>query len=87
MLPIAVAPSAAEAVLFTQPVEGLSARERGQIEHDLKELNDRLARLRANPSVKADHVVDADIFAKGITWALRYDESLTAADGALLKRA
>jgi hypothetical protein len=87
MLSVAVAQPAAKAVLCPQPVEVLSAGERGQIERGLKELNDRLARLRANPSVKPDHVADAEIYAKGIAWALRYDETLTAADGALLRRA
>jgi pimeloyl-ACP methyl ester carboxylesterase len=86
MLPSAVA-QPAEAVRFVRPVEGLSAGERGQIERRLKEQNDRLARLRADPSVKADHVADAEIYAKGIAWTLRYDESLTEADGTLSRRA
>jgi poly(3-hydroxybutyrate) depolymerase len=86
MLPVAVA-QPAEAARFVRPVEGLSAGERGQIECDLKELNDRLVRLRADPSVKADYVADAEIYAKGIAWALCYDESLTKADGTLLRRA
>src|SRR5262249_46172615 len=60
----------------------------GQIEHRLKELNDRLAKLRTKtPSAKSDYLADAEIYAKGMTWALRYDEKLTAADEALLQKA
>jgi hypothetical protein len=67
---------------------GLLAAERGRLANGLKELNDRLAKLRASrPAVKPDHLADAEIFAKGISWALRYDESLTRADVALLKKA
>jgi hypothetical protein len=87
ILSVTVVQPAAKAVLCAQPVEVLTAGERGQIERGLKELNDRLARLRANPSLKPDHVADTEIYAKGIAWALRYHETLTAADGTLLRRA
>jgi poly(3-hydroxybutyrate) depolymerase len=87
LLSAAVTLLATEAVLHEQPLAGLSARERGQIERGLKELNDRLVKLRANSSVNLDHFADAEIYAKGIAWALRYDQTLTTADGALLKRA
>jgi len=66
----------------------LSAEERGKIERGLKDLNERLDKLRAKtPAEKADHLADAAIFAKGIAWALRYDEALTPADAALIRKA
>ncbi len=61
---------------------GLSDEQRQSLERGLKELNDRLNKLRS------DALADAAVFAKGITWALRYDtEQLGAPDVALLKRA
>ncbi len=63
----------------------ISSRERGQLERELKSLRDRLARLRAK--ARPDLLADAEIYAKAITWALRYDVTLTAADAGLLKRA
>jgi hypothetical protein len=64
---------------------------RKQIELPLKELNDSLTRLRSRTdgglAVKQDLLADAEIFAKGIAWALRYDAQFTPADVALLKKA
>ncbi len=76
-----------ETARFVSPGRGPLRRGARANRARLKELNDRLAKLRANPSVNPDHVADAEIYAKGIAWALRYDETLTAADGTLLKRA
>lgn len=87
MFPAALALSRMEALSRQPRNASLSAEERGQIEHGLKELNARLTKLRAGSSVKPDALADARVFAKGIAWALRYDEPLTAADGVLLKRA
>jgi pimeloyl-ACP methyl ester carboxylesterase len=70
-----------------QPAIRRSAEERGQFERGLKALNDRLGKLRARSTVPPDHFADAAIYAKGIAWALRYDETLTPADAALLKKA
>jgi hypothetical protein len=61
-----------------------AAEERPQLEQGLKELNQRLHRLHP---AKSDHLADAEVFAKAITWALRYDKDLTPADVALLKKA
>lgn len=64
---------------------GLSAKDREQIERGLKELNERLKKLRE--SKLPDAVADAEIFAKGVSWALRYDTDFSAADIATLKKA
>lgn len=59
---------------------------------EAKRLQEKLARLRSdfNPLVepaKADRFADADMFHKGITWALRYETKLATNDFALLKKA
>ncbi len=63
----------------------LSGEERGRLEKAVKELSDQLARLR--PTAKPDQIADAEVFAKGLTWALRYDAQFEAADVALLRKA
>src|SRR5205814_10335763 len=47
-----------------------------------------LQKLRTSkePAVKLDALADAEVFAKGIAWALRYETQFTAADVALLKK-
>jgi poly(3-hydroxybutyrate) depolymerase len=73
-----------------KPVIGLSsdaARQRGAIERGLDTLRDRLARLRAKGPSKADLLADAEIHARGVAWALRYEKSLKPADLALLQKA
>jgi dienelactone hydrolase len=66
----------------------LSAEERATIRHGLEELNQRLDKLRARTTApKSDDLADAAVYAKGIAWALRYDETLTPADGVLLRKA
>ncbi len=57
-----------------------------------KQLQEKLTRLRAGfdpllEPAKADRFADADVFHKGITWALRYETKLTTNDLALLKKA
>lgn len=66
---------------------GLSDNERGQLERNLKELNEKLGRLRVQQKVGGDHLADAEVYAKGIAWALRYSENFEAADVTLLKSA
>ena len=69
---------------------GLSAEERGQLEQGLKNLNDRLRKLRSGkgpgPARGADAVAEAAVFAKGLDWALRYDRQFSDADVRLLKK-
>jgi pimeloyl-ACP methyl ester carboxylesterase len=74
--------------LCSAQTPGIPAEERGQVDRDLKELKQRLAKLRAKGSaVKPEYLSDAEVYTKGVTWALRYDETLTPADTALLKKA
>jgi poly(3-hydroxybutyrate) depolymerase len=54
-----------------------------QLEQDCKKLEERLAKLRSKPDLYAD----AAVFAKGLAWALRHDETLTPADTTLLTKA
>ncbi len=62
----------------------LSDGDRKEIEADLKALTNQLARL---PSDKTEERADAEVFAKGVAWALRYDTQFEPADAALLKKA
>jgi poly(3-hydroxybutyrate) depolymerase len=62
----------------------LAPEERKRLEAGLKDLQARLAKLRPG---KADLLADAEVFAKGIAWALRYDTQFEPADVALLKKA
>jgi predicted acyl esterase/poly(3-hydroxybutyrate) depolymerase len=56
---------------------------RAQLERGRGELNARLAKLRAN----SDLYADVAVFAKGLSWALRHDKTVTPADAALETRA
>jgi poly(3-hydroxybutyrate) depolymerase len=86
LLIIAMAGAAPGLTAAADPV--VSAEERARLERGLRELDARLEKLRARtPAVTADHLADAAVYAKGIAWALRYDEALTPADAALLKKA
>jgi poly(3-hydroxybutyrate) depolymerase len=66
---------------------GLAAEERHLIERGLKELNGRLRALRAAGKERPDALADAEVYARGLTWALRYDTAFTPADVALLRNA
>ncbi len=75
---------------WCQPPEGLSANDRKQIETDLKELTAQLAGLRnvqPKTPLNSDWSADAEIFRKGVIWALAYEMKLEPADVALLKKA
>ena len=64
-----------------------AADDRESIERDQKALSAKMAQLRASNVATPDQFADADIFLKGVTWALRYDTNLTAGDMTLLKKA
>src|SRR4051812_48348271 len=66
-----------------------AAEDRLAIDRELKLLSPRLAELRPGDSnsAKSDRFADADVFRKGIEWALRYDTTLEAKDVELLKKA
>jgi dienelactone hydrolase len=66
----------------------VGAGERQQIERGLRELRGRFEALRGGSDRASgdqrDRLADAEVFAKGITWALTYDATLTPADLKLL---
>ncbi|MBP3955959.1 prolyl oligopeptidase family serine peptidase [Gemmata sp. G18] len=68
---------------------GLSAADASQIDRDLKTLGDRLLAFREKPVPlqREDLIADADVFRKGVAWALRYETELKPADVALIKKA
>ncbi len=71
---------------------GLSEDQVQEIQRELAELGDRLAALRiqaeqSGDPMELDRFADADIFHKGVVWALRYETKLTPADLELIKRA
>jgi hypothetical protein len=71
---------------------GLTADERARIDHDVKELGDRIQALRrGSESEDAFHVhrlyPDADVFRKAVIWTLRYEQKLEPADAALVHKA
>jgi hypothetical protein len=65
---------------------GLSADEQKQVEQRLKEFQDKVAALRSSKAVTADDLADADLFAKGVVWALRYESRLEPADVAQVRK-
>jgi dienelactone hydrolase len=74
----------AASLFAADPPAPLADADRKQLETGLKELNAQIDRLRSD-DVKAR--ADAEVFAKGIAWALRYDTQFDANDVALLKKA
>jgi hypothetical protein len=71
---------------------GLGQEDKARLTNGLKNLSEKLARLRsafddkASNAQKLDLLADADLFHKGIVWALRYETNLTAKDIALIDR-
>ena len=71
--------------------EGLSQDEAKEIEQQVDSLRATLAALRdeaarTNEPAALDRLADADIFLKGVVWALRYETKLAPADIELVKR-
>lgn len=65
-------------------IAALSSEDQRRLSEDNEKLAAQIAALRTpSPDLRAD----AQVFAKGITWALRYDTALSAADGASMKKA
>jgi len=64
--------------------------QREQLERGMRELTGRLEKMRdekgRSPEVKADRLADAQVYAKGLEWALRYDKAFEPADVAILTR-
>src|SRR4051812_43799908 len=65
----------------------VAADDRSLIESEQKVLCERMNRLRESGIATSDQFADADIFLKGITWALRYDTNLAEGDMTVLKKA
>ena len=69
---------------------GMSAEDFQKIQADLAALGQKLAALRASGKFdqppQQDLLADAEIFQKGIDWALRYDKKVDAKDVALLRK-
>jgi hypothetical protein len=63
-----------------------AADDREQLESNQKALCERMSKLREESKPTPDQFADADVFLKGITWALRY-EALTAGDISVVKNA
>jgi pimeloyl-ACP methyl ester carboxylesterase len=74
------------AVNAAEPAK-VSAQERHRIERGLDELNARIQKLRAVEKGAHAPLADAEVFAKGIAWALRFETTLAPADLALLNKA
>ena len=74
-----------------EPIQGLNDTDRIQIQSDLKDLDSRLSDLRNDKNETAvknlDCLADADIFRKGVVWALRFENKLEPADVTLIQKA
>jgi hypothetical protein len=68
-------------------VTALSNEERRELGRGVQELANRLVSLRAKVSGTSDLYADAAIYHKAAAWALRYEDALTRADGALVRKA
>lgn len=71
--------------------EGLTEKEADKIQQQLTALDQKLSALRkeaeqANAPRRLDQIADAEIFSKGVAWALRYETKLAAPDIALIKK-
>lgn len=64
----------------------LPQAERQQLDRDLRQLEKSIADLRDSKKLTPDNYADAEIFAKAVDWALRYDANFTPADITLLKK-
>ena len=86
----ALAPAPPPALGKTFPV-GIPAEDQALLETELKSLSDQLTSLRSKAvrspeRLNFDLLADADLFHKGIIWALRYETNLAPDDSALLKK-
>jgi poly(3-hydroxybutyrate) depolymerase len=79
------------AALGADTAPTLGAEERDELERGLREVTARLETLRQRERRESpeasDRRADAEVFAKGIAWALKYDTAFTPADQKLLGRA
>ena len=75
--------SAAEPAAVSEP---LTEAERTAFQAELQPLQNRLAELRKAPDISPDHWADAQIFLKGVDWALKFGPVSDVQTRALIKR-
>src|SRR5690242_5518947 len=63
-----------------QPPAAPTQEERAALQTELRALEVRLEALRRHGGGGAERWEDAELFAKGAAWALRYETALSAAD-------
>ncbi len=75
-------------VFAAEPPAGLTSSHSEQFARDLRRLGERIRELRTpSPTPeRADLVADAEVFHKGVAWALRYEAKLEPADVALIEK-
>lgn len=61
-------------------------QERKSIDFERRALEKRLSALRDDPAVKPDHWADANVFIKGVVWALDFEPKLDAKAHDLLRK-
>jgi hypothetical protein len=66
----------AASLFAADPPGALADADRKQLDSGLKELNAQIDRLRSDDVAGC---ADAEVFAKGVAWALRYDTQFDAA--------
>ena len=76
-----------EVGLFQEGVDVAADPDRKAIDSELRQLQLRLAALRRDPAVKPDHWADAQIFVKGVVWALDLVPSLDDKARRLVRKA
>jgi poly(3-hydroxybutyrate) depolymerase len=73
--------------LRPESANALADPDRKAIDAALRQLQLRLATLRHDPAVKPDHWADAQVFVKGVVWALDLEPSLDAQGRRLVQQA
>ena len=85
--PFSIVPAAEPTSVVKFAATGpLTEAERKAILAELQPLQDRLAKLRNAPNVQLDRWADAQIFIKGVTWALDYGPVADAASRELVQK-
>ena len=79
--------NATEPVVTATVAGELTEAKRTDITSELQRLQQRLTELRTNPAVSLDYWADADIFIKGIVWALDFGPIEDVKDRELLQTA
>src|SRR5947207_4553954 len=67
--------------------DALTEAGRNAIRSELQQLQDRFIGLRKDPNVTSDHWADAQVFVKGITWALDFEPAIEGENRKLVQKA